>query len=389
VKTPPGEAHRLIPPSWPAPKLVSVKEPRVKAPPDTQNMQHPVHWSHEIRPPQKEPRLSAPPLEAPPRAREPTRKVPPQMAPCMKAPPVKAHLSAQLVQDPDMGVQGQMIGQVVCWNTNTCPKAPPENDEHTRQTTEELVVVSEGASGHDGTQSQVLSRVPVTFQFRVWPWSTVPVPCVPNINHPLAGKMGLENLCVSIYVSRESDVARPPQILHGLPNQKLMETIPMHRCITSTNRLMSHPDTIHDGRSIIAQRAFMDTDVRTRSRNVHGPEKMFTLIPWMEILNVICMWVAAGRYRTACCYLEFECVHGRHRSLGAAFLVACFLKLMGAKVTLFHYGHRRLCWCCGQAQFGWRWAELAPIACWIGRNMGDRTNPDRAWHIIAATIDQW
>jgi hypothetical protein len=70
-------------------------------------------------------------------------------------------------------------------------------------------------------------------------------------------------------------------------------------------------------------------------------------------------------------------------------LVACFLKLMGAKVTLFHHGHKRLCWCCTEAQFGWLWADLAPIACWIGRHMGDRTNPDRAWHIIAATIDQW
>jgi hypothetical protein len=321
-------------------------------------------------------------------------KVPPQKAP--------AHLSAQGAQIPDPGVQGQMFGKGVCW------KALPQNDP-TRRTTNELVVVSDdqndGASGHDGTQSQVLSQVPVISTRPVWQsacsgplfaavndrpdlWHQVQVHCGLDRNQHWVGKMGLEPVSVSIYVQRHEDGARPPQMVHGLPNHKLMKTIEMHNLIDRTNRLMDFGDCSHDGRCIVAQKAFMEKNVRAPwSRQ--QPNKMFTLIPWMEILSVLCMWVADGRYRAECCYLEFVCKHGRHRSLGAAFLVACFLKMLGANVTLVIYGRHRLCGCCTDQQFGWQQRELKPIARWVGQHISDRANPELAWHIIAETIGRW
>ena len=75
--------------------------------------------------------------------------------------------------------------------------------------------------------------------------------------------------------------------------------------------------------------------------------------------------------------------------MGAAFLVASFLQMLGAKVTLFHHQAHRLCGCCTQAEFGWRWQELSPIAQWIDEQVVDMTNPNRAWYIIADIIDHW
>jgi hypothetical protein len=89
------------------------------------------------------------------------------------------------------------------------------------------------------------------------------------------------------------------------------------------------------------------------------------------ILRHLCTWVDGGRCRTAWLCLEFSGEHGRHTSIAAAFLCSHFLKMFGAKVMLFHHGPRRLCKCCTQEQFRWQWAELRPIARWIGQQVGD------------------
>jgi hypothetical protein len=220
-------------------------------------------------------------------------------------------------------------------------------------------------------------------------WNQLSVPFATDIKQHFIGDFGLEGLKLSIFVRATLDTARPPQTLQGLPNQSVMRTIPMHLLISSrTNRLMNHPETIHDGRSSIAQKAFLQKYAAT-SMSGQTPELMFTLIPWMEILHTLCLWVASPHCSAAWCCLEFECNHGKHRSLGAAFLVACFLKMLGAKVTLFHHKHHRLCRCCTKAQFGWQWEELRPIAHWIEKQLGKMRKPHPAWHVILDTIDHW